>query len=365
MYDDQAPRNVDCTTQRVGSRAFLRRGIACCFVFAAATVGFTKSTQGETPQLLRFEFVEPHMGMPVDLVLYADNEIVAKAAARAAYDEIRAVDLACTDYDESSELMKLCASAPHDAPQPASPLLFDCLEAAWSVSEKSEGAFDVTVGPYVQQWKKSRRTKTLPTPETIRLLSESVGFRFMELDARTNGVRLVRPKMRITLGGIAAGYAVDRALERLRTLGVASALVNASGDIGASDPPPGLDGWRVEVQTSNSDQAPTRTLLLANGAVTASGDLTQKLQIGGVNYSHIIDPQTGLGMTNRAFATAAAPTCTIADALATTLCVAGGDRFHEILSRFEGAEAHLTVLKNGELENTQSPGFKRLLASQN
>src|SRR6185437_3752892 len=106
------------------------------------------------------------------------------------------------------------------------------------------------------------------------------------------------PGMRLDLGGIAMGYAVDEAMRVLREMGITRALLNASGDILAGDPPPGATGWKIGIAPlASKDGPPSRYVLLANAAVTTAGDAAQFVEIGGRRYSHIVDPHTGLGLS--------------------------------------------------------------------
>ena len=108
------------------------------------------------------------------------------------------------------------------------------------------------------------------------------------------------PDMQLDLGGIAKGYAADQALAVLRSHGLPRALVAASGDIAVGDPPPGKRNWRVAVgKLDATNGEPARILYLNNAAVSTSGDAEQFVEIGGRRYSHIVDPRTGVGLTER------------------------------------------------------------------
>ena len=129
--------------------------------------------------------------------------------------------------------------------------------------------------------------------------------------------------MRLDFGGIAKGYAADRSLDALRDMGIRRALVVAGGDVAAGEPPPGERGWRVEIAPFDTAETPARaeTLTLATAAVSTSGDAEQWVEIGGVRYSHILDPRTGRPLTGRRQATVVARDATTSDMLATALCV--------------------------------------------
>src|SRR5260370_24414493 len=126
--------------------------------------------------------------------------------------------------------------------------------------------------------------------------------------------------MLLDLGAIAKGYAVEAALEVLRRYGVTRALVAASGDIAAGDPPPGARGWKVGIAPlDNPNAEPARFVLLSHAAVSTAGDTEQYVEIDGKRYSHIVDPHTGMGLTRRSSATVVARDGTTADGLDTAV----------------------------------------------
>jgi thiamine biosynthesis lipoprotein len=166
--------------------------------------------------------------------------------------------------------------------------------------------------------------------------------------------------MRLDLGGIAMGYAVDEALGVLRKRGIASGLIDASGDIGVGDPPPGKEGWVIEVAPVDEDGAPRTRVLLANAAVTTSGDALQHVEIGGKRYSHIVDPRTGLGLTDRTSVTVIARDCTSADSLATAVSVLGPKEGLKLIEHTPGTAAWIVrPAPDGKWATFASPGFRK------
>jgi thiamine biosynthesis lipoprotein len=209
--------------------------------------------------------------------------------------------------------------------------LFEILAEARRIAELSEGAFDPTVGPVVRQWRRARRTETLPTSEQLAHARESVGWRNFSLDVQNQTVTLLAPNMQLDLGGIAKGYAADAALKVLREHGLRSALVAASGDIAVGDAPPGQTGWHVSIGTPFRKDGEEQTLILANAAVSTSGDSEQSVVIEGTRYSHIVDPRTGLGLTTRCQASVIAPHAMQSDGLATAVSILGAEQGRELI----------------------------------
>jgi thiamine biosynthesis lipoprotein len=244
-------------------------------------------------KLQRFSQRQLHMGVEFEIVLYASDSGAADKAFAAGYERIAQLDRLLSDYDADSELSRLSATAPSKGPVVVSDDLWTVLRHAQSVSKRSDGAFDVSVGPLTKLWRRARRQKEAPTSEQISRALEAVGYQSIRLDADRQAVILTRSGMRLDLGGIAKGYAADAALAAIGKLGIRRALVRASGDIAVGEPPPGETGWRIGIAPLDAEQVPTRFVRLAKGAISTSGDSRQHLTVNGKRYSHIIDPRTG------------------------------------------------------------------------
>jgi FAD:protein FMN transferase len=256
------------------------------------------------------------MGGRVRIVVYARTEAAAERACTAAFARFAELDAIMSDYRVDSELMRLCARA-GQGPVAVSGELFHVLELSQRLARLSGGAFDVTCGPLVALWREARKVGQLPDPEKMAAAQALVGYCKMHLDAAARTVELEQPGMRLDLGGIAKGYACDEAIRVLKEHGIDRALVEAGGDIAASGPPPGRGGWSIAVRGM------AQPFTLANGGLSTSGDTEQFVEIGGVRYSHVLDPRTGLGLTNPIQVTVLARDATTSDSLATALCVLG------------------------------------------
>jgi thiamine biosynthesis lipoprotein len=351
--------------------------IAAAVVFAAALA--THSFAAEA-QLSRYEATEKQMGMPVRVVVYAKDSAQARQAFRTAFAKFSELNAIFSDYRNDSELMRLSLASPTPAEQgiPVSGELFQVLAAGQKLAERSHGAFDLTVGPLTQLWRKSRRARKLPEPEILRAAQAAVGFQHLKLHPANRTVELMQPRMRLDAGGIAVGFAIDEALRCISKLGIASALIDASGDIGVTAAPPGETGWRIGVAPLDPSAAPSRFLRLKNCAVTTSGDAFQHITLKGVRYSHILDPRTGLGLTRLMAVTVISPDCMTADSLATAACVLGPRQTEKLLPEYPGSEAlfllgpetnpqagadETTTNPQWELETVESSGFKKWVES--
>jgi thiamine biosynthesis lipoprotein len=265
----------------------------------------------------RFEFEETHMGVPVRIILYAESAENAQAAAKNAFECFHALNKIMSDYDSESELSKLCAefNSSNDSCQKAVPVsrdLFAVLKSAKYFSNLSEGAFDITVSPFVRLWRRSRRQKELPKQRYLDQARELVGNHLWTLHESTQRVQILKSGVKFDLGGIAKGYAIDRAFETIQQYGIETILIDAGGDLRVGKSPP--DGWKIDLNGKD-------IIIMENIAVATSGDRFQFVEINGVKYSHIIDPKTGLGLTAPCTVHVTAPTATEADALASATAV--------------------------------------------
>jgi len=296
-------------------------------------------------KLRRFEQTSPHMGALFRIVIYEENEVSAQKAFQKAFKRIETLNSILSDYQQDSELSRLSMTAGSGMKVKVSNELWTVLRAGHEISKASNGAFDVTVGPFARLWKFARHKRQLPSPDRIERFRSAVDYQKIEFHHDERAIRLLIPNMFIDLGGIAKGYAADEALRTLVNEGIKSALVDAGGDLVLGDPPPGTEGWRITIGGRNHPGLPT--LKLSNCAVATSGDVEQFLEIGGQNYSHIVDPRTGMGITNRRQATIIAPTGMKADALASAACILPFCSTDKLINTQTGVKGYL-IEKSGK-----------------
>lgn len=334
-------------------------------VALAAWVAFVNSLAAAEQ---RYSRTEIHMGVEFEVVLYAADEAQAAAALTKAMDRIAALDQALSDYDLASELSKLSATShPADAKAasafPAvkvSDDLWTVLTASQEISRASGGAFDVTVGPLTKLWRRARRQKELPDAELLQAAQAAVGYRFLKLDPAARTAQLLKPNMRLDLGGIAKGYAADEAVKTVVAGGISRVLVRASGDIAAWDPPPGESGWTIGVAPLNPDDPPQRFISLRRMAASTSGDARQHLVVDGKRYSHILDPRSGQPVSGRSSVTVIAPRGITADALGTAASVLRPDQALLLVKKFDQAEMSMTLEDgSGQQRRATSAGFAK------
>ena len=281
----------------------------------------TPAETAEAPALQKHTYQQSMMGTRFFITLYAHDKAQADKAARAAFLFADDVNSACSDYDVTSELMKLNA-APSMKSIPLSDILSDILHTSLEISAISKGAYDPTLGHHSYHWRMARKKGVLPKADQIARAKAASGWKRLMFVGKRQSITKLAPNMRLDLGGIAKGYAADGMLKTLIQHGITQASITAGGEVRLGDAPPDRDGWNISLKTLDSThQLSSKTIVLSNCAISTSGDLYQSITIDGTRYSHIVNPDTALGLTTRKSATVIGPDCTHTDALATALCV--------------------------------------------
>src|SRR5579859_2724197 len=203
-------------------------------------------------ELKQFTYQQQKMGTIFQLVLYCDDEKTADAAAEAAWHRVDQLNDIFSDYDPNSELSQLSRktdAGPMPAPVDVSQDMWDLLNHSVEAAERSDGAFDITVGPLSRLQRQSRKDGKLPDPAKLKDALSNIGWRYIRLDKEHRRVQLTHAHMQLDVGGIAKGFTSDQVLKLLARRGITRALCGAAGDIAAGDPPPGRPDWRVAIES--------------------------------------------------------------------------------------------------------------------
>ena len=325
--------------------------------FILATAGLNGHGFAEEPKAYEFESV--HMGTTFRIKAFGEREQMERAA-KAAFARVAELDQIFSDYKADSENMKLCKANDKEPNvfRTVSADVIKVLTKANALAQKSDGAFDVTVGPLVQLWRIARRTQVLPTAKELADAKAKVGYDKIAIHTDGKRVKLGMPGMRLDFGGIVKGYAADEALAVLEKHGIKQALIAASGDIRVGDPPPGKTGWEIEIAPLEKGKEP-RKLILANAAVSTSGDLFQFVEIDGVRYSHVLDPKTGLGLTGRRSVSVVAKTGIEADSLTKACGVMPFEKAKALIESIDGAAMFIALKEKDDspVRIVQTDGF--------
>ena len=275
------------------------------------------------------------MGTRIYVEVWSDEATKGDAAIDAVMADMRRIDELMSHYKPESQLSQINARAAQE-PVQVDAELFDLIKLSTHYSVITEGAFDITYASVGHLYDYPHHVK--PTEEQIKAALPGVNWRNMLLDPVHHTVRFEHAGMRIDLGGIGKGYAVDRGIAILQARGFQHALVTAGGDsriIGDRMGRPWVIGIR---NPDDKDQVVTR-IPIVNSAMSTSGDYERYFDEGGVRYHHIIDPRTGHSASKVRSATILGPTATETDGMSKTAFVLGPEKALEIINRLPQYDA--------------------------
>lgn len=293
--------------------------------------------------------IEMIMGTLVEVTVIPANE----KAIREAFEALKKVDALMSTYKEDSEISILN----REGKAQVSEETLEVIEDAIKFSNLTDGAFDITCRPLINLWKKAKKEEKVPTEEEMEEAISLVGYQRIILEG--NQIRLEKEGMQIDLGGIAKGYAVDKAIEALEKNSIKRALVNAGGDLYALGTDPQGKKWQIGVQDPREEDKIIDIMKVKDKAVATSGDYRRYFTLEGKRFSHIVNPKTGLTVQDVPMSvTIIGPDATTTDALSTGVFVLGpeeGMKLIESLSEVEGM-----IISEG-MKKITSEGWKEFL----
>jgi len=303
----------------------------------------------------KYEFSHQQMGTQIGLIFYAPEDIDAEGVAKSVFQRIDGLNASLSNYIEDSELNNLGKWAPLEVG--VSPELFQILKLSTAYAEKTDGAFDITLGPLIKLWKAALKRGELPKKREITSVMERVGYWNLEFPTDTT-VKLRKAGMQLDLGGIGKGFAADEAIKVLQKNRIHAALVDMGGDITVSGSPPNKEYWVLGFSYfDEKGEAVLKKIQLRNQAIATSGDLYQYTLIDGKRYSHIIDPKTGRALSNHIQVTTMAPNGAMADAYASALSVLGIRSGKKIVEETAGLEVFMVEDLPDQYALWGTPGF--------
>jgi len=305
------------------------------------------------------------MGTFSRIVVLARDPVQAQACLDAAFAVQNQIDQTMSTYKPDSELSRVNREA-YDHPVAVGDPTWTVLQKAREVGALSGGAFDVTVGPEGDLWKAAGEANELPSAAALAQARAKVGWSKLLLDPREKTVRFSVPGMKIDLGGIAKGYAIDQSVAALQSHGALGAMVDIGGDIRCfGRVPPGQTTWKIGIQDpkhldTSAEQQVLLTLNILDKAVATSGHYRRFALIDGQRVSHIIDPQQGTGSDRLASVTILANEAMTADALATAVSVMGREKGLALIESLPDTEA--VILSRDASRQWQTSGAEQYLA---
>ncbi|OGP70841.1 MAG: hypothetical protein A2W09_04660 [Deltaproteobacteria bacterium RBG_16_50_11] len=299
-----------------------------------------------------FKYHQVLMGTVVEVTLIDESEKEAQKAALQAFQEIKRIEQLMSLWIESSDISQINRSAGKGWRKVSSETM-EVIKTAQKISELSEGGFDVTVGPLVELWRRAREKGIPPSNEGVKRSLNLVNFKELSVDSE-KGVYLRKEGMSVDLGGIAKGYAVDKAFERLRNLGYKNLIINAGGDLRAGgtkfDQP-----WTIGIQHPRESQKNMAKVSISDEAIATSGDYEKFFIHEDKRYHHILNPKDGFPTNGCQSVTIIGKDGMTTDGFATAVFVLGPEKGYALCQKLERVEC-LIVDKEGN--RILSPGLK-------
>lgn len=303
------------------------------------------------------------MGTEVELTAWTADDVRAEAAFTAVFLEFDRLDAMMSVWKDGSDVLRLNAAA-GDHAVPVSPETREVLRVARQVSDQTEGRFDVTFGALSGLWKFDTQDKDNSVPDRREVLKRLplVNYRDLEVDDRAGTALLKRKGMRVNLGGIGKGYAVDRSVAILRESGLRDFMIQAGGDMYVG----GRRGdrpWRLGIRDPRGPADRSFAMLdLTDGTFSTSGDYERFFMKDGRRYHHILDLSVGEPAQGCRSVTLVTERAVIADALAKGVFILGPDAGMALIERTPGVQGVIVSAKNEVLISSGLRGRLTLLA---
>jgi thiamine biosynthesis lipoprotein len=316
----------------------IRRLVSLFLLALSATALQAEETSDTRTQEYRYI-----MGTSVSIEAFGSDAAGRRAAIDEAFAAVSEVDRLMSNYRSDSELALINRCAALEAVRVSDPML-SVLQAAQEVSERSEGAFDVTVGPLVRLWGFHDRVPHVPTPAELEEIRPLVGYRNLAVDAGARSVRFTRRGVELDLGGIAKGFAVELAAGVLRRHGLAG-FIDAGGNQFLLGHPPGKEVWEIGIKNPDRPEALLGVLDVDGGSVSTSAQYASSLRAGTRRYGHLLDPRTLQPCEEALSVTVVSPDGTLADALSKVAFVLGPKRGLAVIESFANMAAVIAFRK--------------------
>lgn len=292
----------------------------------------------------------------IDPAKYSQDK--AEDAISKAFDEINRIEDIYSVYKDISEISRINRLRKNERLQ-ITDGVFNLIHKALDYGERTNGAFDITVKPLIDLWSVARKTNKPPNEHELKRVLGRVGYKSVVLNELTRTIHFKKDGMSIDLGGVAKGYATDRAVSVLKANGLANALVNSGGDMYCLGKKTARELWKVGIQHPRDKNRLFLEIKLKDRAINTSGDYERYFVIDKKRYSHIIDPRNGYPIgDNIISASVIAPDSTTSDILATAMCVMGEKGF-DVIRELQGIDAVLVTEDAGRLTVKMSEGIEK------
>ena len=298
------------------------------------------------------------MGTLVEFTLMDGAADRFDAAAEAGFAEIARLEGLLSSYSPTSDVTRISTAGGGGGPVRVAPEVVEVVSKALEIAELSGGAFDPTIGALAGVWGWSGESGKVPSEEELARLLPLVDYTRIRVDEDASTVELTGPGRALNLGGVAKGYIVARAIEKLKAGGVTRGIVRAGGDLTVFQTAKRPRPFKIGIRHPREAEKLLGEALVTGGAVTTSGDYERFFIKDGVRYHHILDPATGMPARGSRSVTIVAEDPTRADALSTAVFVMGPEAGMALIERLDGVEGVIVDAKGRVL---RSSGFKGVI----
>jgi thiamine biosynthesis lipoprotein len=315
----------------------MKRFFEHAFMLTIAIVLGSCRARAAEPHLVRASF--DAMGTEVSFAVFTVDDVGAQKAIGDAISEVRRLEALMTTWRDDSEVSRINQNA-GIKPVPVSPETIEVIDAAEKSSQLSGGAFDISFYALKGLWHfdEDREAKLPPLAEIKKRLP-LIDYRKIKVDHDKRTVLLEKKGMAINLGGIAKGYAVDRAVAVLKRAGFANAIVQAGGDLMCAGSKAGQP-WTSGIRDPRGARGEVFAVMrLTDHAFSTAGDYERFFIIDGKRYHHILDPRTGFPATQSRSVTIYAPNATIADGIDDAIFILGWKKGFEMIDKLDDVGA--------------------------
>lgn len=326
---------------------------SCCIIillFLVSTLAMCGCSESKPETCSRDIFA---MDTYINCQVAVDSKELAEAGLKQVEETFLEIDRLTNRFSENSDVYKVNKNA-GIAPVKVSTDVYAIVETAIQWSDKTGGAFNILIGSVMNLWGFGTDYPAVPEERELEEALTKLDYKTIQLDSENSTIFLPQKGMVIDLGGVAKGYATDKAVEALKDLGIKNALINAGGNVYALGCKVDGSPWRIGVQDPREPQGVAALLEANDIALVSSGDYQRYFEVDGIRYHHIIDPATGYPARDSAGTTVLSKSAAVADILSTALFVKGPEAGIALAENFSEVEAVLIITPDGKIYKTNN-----------
>jgi thiamine biosynthesis lipoprotein len=315
------------------------------------------SNSSASSQTTKWRFEADKMGSPFTITIHSTDSLQAKHFATSSLQLVDSLVHIFSDYDSSSEVSFINQhAASHSIP--ISPLMEELLIIAQDAFVKSGGTYNIAIGPLSQLWRSARANKQFPTKEQVETTKNDCHFKDLFIDTLNHTILFKKKGMRLDFGGLGKGFIGQKIIDYLKSNGIHNCMIDAGGKIETASPSYSHEKWKIGINKleSKSEILP-RIIQLKNEAIASSGAIYQFYIYKGKKYGHIINPNTGYGITQPKNVTVIAQNGVVADWLATACSILPVDKAMKLIKDMH-AEGMIVVQEKNKIKYYKSSQFE-------